>query len=168
MFLAPLLRRTLARRGHTPVHIQEGRRQKISVAGALCCSPIRRHWRWFWESFPDCFVDAEGYVAFMEDLVREIHGPVILLHDQAKAHHGEAWAELLYENPQLIIEDFPAYAPELNPVEFLWKHVKAEEMANYSPQYLTQLLETLHEQLVLIARDQDRLRSCFDSSELRW
>jgi putative transposase len=113
-------------------------------------------------------VDAEGYVAFLEDIVQEVRGPIIVLQDQARAHHGEALAELVYENPQLVIEEFPPYAPELNPTEFLWKHLKAEELANFAPRNLDHLTQTLHEQLVHIAHDQHRLCSFFASSGLTW
>lgn len=167
--LAPLLQRTQAHRGHTPVLEQDGgHRRKVSVAGALCCSPQLQRLRLFWEMFPDSYVNAEGYVAFLDDLLAEVSGPIILLHDQGPLHRGEAMEELLEDHPRLRIKEFPAYAPELNPVEFLWKHLKAEELANFAPLNLAHLIQMLHPALVKAANDQKRLQSCIDSSELAW
>lgn len=167
--LAPLLQRTQAHRGRTPILEQEGgHRHKVSVAGAIYCSPQRRRLRLFWEMFPDSYVNAEGYAAFLEDLLAEVAGPIILLQDQGPLHHGEAMEELLEDHPRLTIEEFPAYAPELNPVEFLWKHLKAEELANFAPLNLEHLIQMLHPALLTAANNQQRLQSCIDSSELAW
>ena len=32
----------------------------------------------------------------------------------------------------LTVERLPAYAPELNPVEFLWANLKGQELANFT------------------------------------
>jgi putative transposase len=167
--MAPLLRRTLARRGHTPVLTHKAaHRQKVSVAAAICRSPMTGHLRLFWESFPDSYIDADSYAAFIEDMLQEIKGPLLLLQDQAPLHHGEDLGELLQNQPRLWIEEFPTYAPELNPPEFLWKHLKAEELANFAPQNLQELTQTLHQKLAETSRDQNRLQSFLDSSELEW
>ena len=31
---------------------------------------------------------------------------------------------------RLVVERLPAYAPELNPVEYMWGHLKNHEIAN--------------------------------------
>jgi DDE superfamily endonuclease len=37
------------------------------------------------------------------------------------------------------LEFLPAYAPELNPVEYLWSHWKQHELPNFCPSTFTQL-----------------------------
>jgi transposase len=37
------------------------------------------------------------------------------------------------------LEFLPAYAPELNPVEYLWSHWKQHELPNFCPQTFWQL-----------------------------
>jgi hypothetical protein len=37
------------------------------------------------------------------------------------------------------VERLPAYAPELNPVEFLWGHLKNHHLANLTPDALWKL-----------------------------
>lgn len=166
--MAPLVRTTQARRGHTPVLEERGAyRQKASVAAGVCLSPHHRHLRLFWELFPGSFVDAENYGAFLEDLLRAIPGPILLLQDQAPSHHGEALEEFLQDHPRVVLEEFPAYAPELNPVEFLWTYLKAYELANFAPWNLNHLVETLGSTLAR-CHSQARLHSFLLSSELTW
>jgi transposase len=39
----------------------------------------------------------------------------------------------------LQVEWLPPYAPELNPVEYLWSHLNATYLANFAPDDLVQL-----------------------------
>ena len=59
--MAPLVRRTWAPRGHTPVLMQRGRsRRKVSVIGALVISPRRRRVRAYFSLLPDANFDGES------------------------------------------------------------------------------------------------------------
>jgi hypothetical protein len=40
---------------------------------------------------------------------------------------------------RLWVEFLPGYAPELNPVEYLWSHWKQHELPNFCPQTFSQL-----------------------------
>ena len=42
-------------------------------------------------------------------------------------------------NGRLEIEFLPAYAPELNPVEYLWGHWKRHELPNFCPKNYSEL-----------------------------
>ena len=44
----------------------------------------------------------------------------------------------------LRLERLPAYAPDLNPVEWLWRHLKKVEMANLTCLDLEELHEEFH------------------------
>ena len=48
--------------------------------------------------------------------------------DFVRQQHGRLWLEFL-----------PAYAPELNPVEYLWSHWKQHELPNFCPTNFGQL-----------------------------
>jgi len=45
-----------------------------------------------------------------------------LCHALVRQQHERLWLEFL-----------PAYAPELNPVEYLWSHWKQHELPNFCP-----------------------------------
>jgi transposase len=40
---------------------------------------------------------------------------------------------------EIVIETLPAYAPELNPVEYLWAWLKRHALANFCPETLDEL-----------------------------
>jgi transposase len=51
-----------------------------------------------------------------------------LVRDFVRQQRGRLWLEFL-----------PAYAPELNPVEYLWSHWKQHELPNFCPSTFAQL-----------------------------
>ena len=51
-----------------------------------------------------------------------------MVRDYVKAQQGRLWIEFL-----------PAYAPELNPVEYLWGYWKTHELPNLCPKTFDQL-----------------------------
>ena len=171
VLMSPLVRTSLAPAGRTPVIRPPGRqRQKVSVVAALCLPAGGGRARLFHESLPDRYVDDVGYADFLrEQVLARVRGPVVLLHDGATLHRGE-WFGLLEQDyaARLTVHEFPPYAPELNPVEQLWNWVKDKELANYVPADLTELVLAVEHTIGLAARDQSRLRSFVEASELSW
>ncbi len=55
-------------------------------------------------------------------------------------------------------EDLPGYAPDLNPVEWLWRHLKEVEMANLTCLDLEELHEEFHLALGRVRTGADVLR----------
>jgi hypothetical protein len=51
-------------------------------------------------------------------------------------HKGPLIRELLARYPRLQLEPMPAYAPQLNPVEFIWSYLKYGRLANFVPKHL--------------------------------
>jgi transposase len=49
------------------------------------------------------------------------------------------WDFVREQKGRLWLEFLPAYAPELNPVEYLWSHWKQHELPNFCPQTFGQL-----------------------------
>jgi len=66
---------------------------------------------------------------FLRLVLRHLRGEVILLWDNGGIHKGPFIRQLQIKFPRLHLEPFPPYAPELNPVEFLWADIDGH-MAN--------------------------------------
>jgi len=49
------------------------------------------------------------------------------------------WEFVPQQRGRLWLEFLPAYAPELNPVEYLWSHWKQHELPNFCPTTFGQL-----------------------------
>lgn len=58
------------------------------------------------------------------------HGRVVLLIDNAPWHAGEPVRAALADNPHLEFKRLPAYSPQLNPVERLWKLLRRRATHN--------------------------------------
>ncbi len=67
---------------------------------------------------------------------------------------------------RLCLERFPPYAPELNPVEFLWSWLKYSRLNNFAPRDAIQLNERVVAELTAIQSDQGLLESFVHAAEL--
>jgi hypothetical protein len=67
---------------------------------------------------------------------------------------------------RLDIEPMPAHAPELMPVEFLWRWLKCDRLFNFAPRDAPHLNEVIVRGLEPIRKDQGLLRGFFHQSDL--
>jgi transposase len=74
----------------------------------------------------------------MHELVK---APLVLVWDRLNTHVSHAMRDLINTRDWLTVFILPAYAPELNPVEYLWAHIK-HSLANLTSVALDRL-ETL-------------------------
>jgi transposase len=167
--LLPLVRRTLAPTGQTPLLRHRARhRDKVSVAAALTLSPAGRHVNLFYRSYPNAYVNSEVYAHFLRSLLRHVAGPLVLIHDGASLHKGDPMRKLCSEVPRLDLNLLPPYAPELNPTEALWNYEKDKELANFVPHNVTEMNRAICDHLQRVKHDQSRLRTFFSAAHLSW
>jgi transposase len=116
-------RRTWAPAGQTPILPYCYKHDRLSALAALTISPKRQHMGLYLRCQPFNF-KAIHVADFLRALLRHVRGPVLLLWDRGSVHRGPALAAVQKAYPRLHIEEFPAYAPELNPVEQVWNDFK--------------------------------------------
>jgi transposase len=96
---------------------------------------------------------------FLEQLAQDFRGYfIILLVDQAGWHRAKGLQ--VPENIRLLPQ--PAYSPELNPAEHLWKELREKTLPNRSFPSLDLLIDQLCEGLKELAADEQRVRSMVD------
>ena len=170
--LLPLVRRTLAVQGRTPVLRHRARqRDRVSVAAALTLSPARGHVGLYYQTFPNRYVNGAVYAEFLRRAVlRRLpsHRPVVLVHDQGTMHKGDELRALCAACPRLDLNFLPPYAPEFNPAEHLWNYEKDKELSNFVPHDVRELDATVTRYLDDVRHDQQRLRSFFAATPLPW
>jgi hypothetical protein len=119
------VRRTWAPKGKTPILRSWGRhRDKVSVIAALSVAPPLRRLGLYFLADPKHYVAAETVVKFLRALLKHLRGRVIVVWDGGSNHKGPLVRALCARYPRLHLERLPAYAPELNPVEQVWSHLK--------------------------------------------
>jgi transposase len=166
-FLSPLVRRTLAPRGRTPILKVPGRkRQKVSLIAALSIAPRRRRLGLYFHDYSDRHITQHEAAAFLRDLLYHLRGPVHVVWDRGNTHKGEAIRKVLKDYPRLRLHWLPPYAPELNPVEFVWNHIKYGRTANFTPKDLAELEARVDNLMKEAKHDRERLESFFKAAKL--
>jgi transposase len=75
-------------------------------------------------------------------LLRYIDGNILLIWDRLPAHRSRITQQFIREQKgRLDLEYLPPYAPELNPVEYIWAHCKHHELPNVCAKNLWDLSE---------------------------
>lgn len=82
-------------------------------------------------------------------------------------HRGKLVRRLLDGHPRLHTYRFPGYAPELNPDEGIWRHLK-RAVANSAPEDLRHLKRLIHPPLQRVRQSQKLLWGCILASDLPW
>ena len=134
--------------------------KSLSIIGGLAL------WRFYFQMHTGS-IKSPQVVEFLQHLQRHIPGKLMLLWDGAPIHRS-----LLVKNyiagmrGRIVIERLPAYAPELNPVEYMWGQLKSHEIANL---IVTQAWELSFEATAALRRLRRRpsiIAACYTQAEL--
>ncbi len=158
--MAPLVRRTWSMRGQTPFLYQRTRsHKKISVIGALRVAPYRRRLHLFFRLHADTNINGELVKGFLKNLLKQLKGPIVLIWDRWRPHSAKKVQTLVYKSKRLHIFFLPPYAPELNPMEYVWGHMKMNPMANLVITDIDSLADITRHHGRSLQRKQSLLRS---------
>jgi transposase len=166
--LTPCVRRTLAKRGHTPVLECWDRRDRISAISSISVSPRRRRLGLQFELLPDNdTVRAADVVAYLRKLRAEL-GPLLTVAWDGNGIHDKALLvrAFLAKHPGVVTEKFPGYVPELNPDEGVWGWTKYGRLANLAAASTDHLRDHLIEELVALKQSPGLLASFIEETNL--
>ena len=123
-YLLPGVVKTYAPRGETPVLDEWQTRDHLSVMGGVTpqgkvYSLVRPH-----------SLNGLHSVAFLAHLLRVVGGRLLVIWDGSPIHRRAEVKAFLGDQARnkIHLEALPPYAPDLNPVEWLWKHLKKVEL----------------------------------------
>ena len=159
--LSPVVRRTWAPRGKTPVLKTKTRsHKKISAMGAIATGPSGRRPRLLFRLHPGKNIGAVECVAFLEQLSLNFPGRhVFVIWDGLGAHWSRKVRAWVAKHPRFELFKLPPYAPELNPIEYGWGHVKSHQLANLAPESEEELFIHAKAAICRLRRRPDLLRS---------
>jgi transposase len=164
LLLIPTRRRTWAPAGQTPLIPSHDRHDRISALAALTLSPKRHHQGLYLHWQPrNC--KAVDVAACLRALLRQLRGHVILLWDRGRMHRGPAIEAVCQAHPRWHLEEFPAYAPELDPAERVWNDFKGHT-ANSLLRDTRDICRNLRNNIRRVRRHQEKLRSFILASKL--
>ncbi len=80
-------------------------------------------------------------VRFLRHLLRHIPGQLLVIWDGSPIHRCRVVKDFLREGgaARIWLERLPAYAPDLNPVEGVWRYLKRVRLGNVCCRTLVQL-----------------------------
>ncbi|MFT3767499.1 MAG: transposase [Minicystis sp.] len=131
----PAAVRTYAPVGQTPVLREYVTRDHLSAIGAITpAGKLFLHVRekpW----------NSAGVARFLKHLLRVLSGLLLILWDGSPIHRGPEVRALLAspEGARIQVERLPGYAPDLNPAEFVWRHLKYADLKNVASDSLAEL-----------------------------
>lgn len=164
--LIPNIRRTWAPKGKTPVFYYLYKQDRISSINALSVSPKRKrltlHLR-----FRRRNLNGLDVRSFLRGLLKHLRKPVVLLWDRGMIHRRKEVKQFLLDHPRIHMEYFPAYAPELNPAEYVWNQTD-RALSNSAPESLAELKTMLQNTVRRLRRSPRLLWSCIYASDLSW
>ena len=165
--MAPLLRRTWAPRGKTPILYQKTRSyKKVSMIAALTLAPIRPSLGLYFSLYSNTNIASPQIVRFLKALTSHLQKPLLILWDRLPAHRSKNIHQLLQRRRHLHMDFFPPYAPELNPVEYFWAYLKGNPLANLAPTDIQLLSRTTRYHARRIRRHPALLRSFLNATPL--
>lgn len=112
-------------------------------------------------------VNGDVVLSFLQRLLRLHPGPLLLVWDSAGAHLRRSVLAFLNNCPRLERIVLPLYAPELNPVEYVWAQV-THALAGTAPRDLAALRQLLQRALARMRANPARLRACLQHAPLDW
>lgn len=139
----------------------------MSVIGALLVDIGCRQVEFLFQVLKGENVDSIRFRSFLAALLQTVRGKLILVLDNLAVHHAAIIERFVFENRhRLSVVYLPPYAPELNPVEYVWDEMKYHQMANYAPADLEALEKKTVEVGMAVSLEKRILKSCLAHSPL--
>jgi transposase len=158
----PSVVRTYAPMGHTPVLREWWTRDHLSAISAI--SPEGKL-SFHCQDYP---IKSAAVVTFLEHLLREVPGRLVIIWDGSPIHRSQTIKAFLTNGAaqRIHLERLPAYAPELNPDEGVWQQLKGVELRNLCCFDLHHLRHELRTAVKRLRRKPRILKGCFAGAGL--
>jgi transposase len=146
-YLLPMVVRTYAAVGKTPILEEELTRDHLSAMSGITIDGK------LYMMEQDRAFKGEDVVRFLKHLMRQIPGKLLVIWDGSPIHRGGAVKDFLFGGAvrRVQLEQLPGYAPDLNPDEGIWRHLKCVELKNLC-------CESLKELKIELRKAKERLR----------
>jgi transposase len=155
-YLLPMVVRTYAPVGKTPILKENLTRDHLSAMSGITLEGK------LYMMEQDRAFKGEDAVRFLKHLMRQIPGKVLVIWDGSPIHRGGAVKDFLASgaSSRLQLEQLPGYAPDLNPDEGVWKHLKCVELKNLCCQSLSELKVELRKAKERLRHKRDVILGC--------
>jgi len=152
--------RSWAPRGETPVLQYHFNWHQLSAIAGITFR------RFYFRLFPGTIKGAQ-LVEFLHALGRQIRQKVLVIWDGLPAHRSKFVRDYIESLKGAIqLEYLPAYAPELNPTEYIWGHLKQHELGNFCARTFGELTHRTRNRLRSMQRRHTLVTAFWQQAEL--
>jgi transposase len=110
--------------------------------------------------------NADTTINFLNSLHTEFDGNVLLIWDGLPAHRSKLVTGHIERQTWLTVARLPAYAPELNPVEYLWSAMKTKHTSNVADDTISALTDRIERAYNHYSAEAKTLRGFLKASSL--
>ena len=155
-YLLPMVVRTYAPIGQTPILKENLTRDHLSAMSGITLEGK------FYMLEQECAFKGEDVVRFLKHLMRQVPGKLLVIWDGSPIHRGAAVKDFLASGAarRVQLERLPGYAPDLNPDEGIWRHLKCVELKNLCCQSLAELKIELRKAKERLRHKRDVILGC--------
>lgn len=154
--LAPVMGKTWAPKGKTPIVRVSGKRggvlamSAISPSGRMCFKLEKRK------------INSNVLIEFLKQIgMRHPRRKVGVIMDQAPCHVSKKTKKFSETSAQIKVFHLPTYSPELNPDEKVWRHLKHVSLKNHQAQDKPQLAKLVLAALRSIQKNHQLTKNFF-------
>jgi transposase len=157
------LGRTYGLKGQTPVVKTSGHRQRVNAISAVNAQGA------FWYKTYGGRLNSGVFIRFLRDFLRGRARPVLLVVDGLPAHKAKSVATHVQSTQgKLELHFLPPYAPDLNPDEFVWHHVKQNGTSKTPLRMNESLVHRVNADLESIKRSKSLVKSFFRAESVSY
>jgi len=150
-------------RGQTPVVQRPGQRQSISAASAVNANGA------FWFCTYEGGLNAELFIELLGQMMKHRRKPIHLVLDSLPAHKTALVKKFVASTEgRLALHFLPGYAPDLNPDELVWSHVKRTGTARRPLRKGEKLRDKIEAQLAALQKLPHLVRSFFKAPSVAY
>jgi transposase len=152
--------RSWAPRGQTPVLQYHFNWHQLSAIAGITFQ------RFYFRLYPGA-IKGPQLVEFLHALGQQIRSKVLVIWDGLPAHRSQFVRDYVDSLKGAIqLEYLPAYAPELNPTEYIWGHLKQHELGNFCARTFGELTHRTRNRLRSMQRRHTLVTAFWQQAEL--
>jgi transposase len=154
--LTPVLGKTWAPRGKTPIQKGTGARGSISAISAIASQGNLLF------SLHEGRIASDEIIHFLDEMLKHHkRRHLVVVMDQARPHVSKKTKAFIEKQDRLHVFYLPPYSPDWNPDEKVWNHLKNHELAGHQAKTKEELMQVTKDKLEKMKKNPHKLKGIF-------
>jgi len=147
------LGKTWSPRGQTPIAKVHGRRGGVAAISAISQSGNLAF------TLLQSRIGSDEIIHFLKHLLLEHHRRhLVVVMDQASPHTSQKTLTFIASQKRLHVFHLPPYSPKYNPDEYVWNHLKHQELKWHQAKTKDELMDLAGKKMRAMSQDKDLIR----------